>query len=192
MNSVLKKSILHLMDSQPDLKQGRKAEMAEMLSLNRDCGGVIPEWLIELLTNYPLCGAQFGWESPELDEDEAEEDIKKVSWTSYLLYLAKKDSYPLLAWVDWSTPDGMRDVMLETYIGFELLKHGYINVATDGSSSDPYFVPINRGDNPPLFVVSGCAPADPELIMNEELSLVSETLSDFFLKIKKVEIVNDH
>lgn len=189
MNKELRESILHLIESQPVLKQGRKAEMAEMLSLNRDCGGVIPEWLIELMTNYPLCGAEFGWESPDLDEDEVEEDIKRVSWTSYLLHLAKKDSYPLLAWVDWSTPAGMREVMLETYIGIELLKHGYINVAHDGSSSDPYFVPIDRGDNPPLFAVSVCAPADPDLIMKEELFLVSETLSEFFLKIKKVEIV---
>jgi hypothetical protein len=191
MNSELRKSIEHLIEAHPVLKQGRKAEMSEITDLNRECGGIIPEWLIELLTSYPLCGAQFGWESPDLAE-EAEEDLKNLSWTSALLYLAKKDSYPLLAWVDWSTPEAMREVMLETHIGIELLKHGYINVAQDGSTCDPYFVPINRGDNPPLFVVSACAPEDADLIMNEELSLVSETLSDLFLKIKEVEILNDH
>jgi hypothetical protein len=41
--------------------------MIEVLNLNGDCGGVIPEWLIEFLTNYPLCGLAFGWGSPQLD-----------------------------------------------------------------------------------------------------------------------------
>lgn len=183
MNIELSKAVLHLIESHPVLSQrGQPAGMTEMESLNRECGGVIPEWLIEFMTTYPLCGADLGIEDPDAEE------FEPAAWTSRLLYFAKRDQYPQLAWVEWSTPTVMRSAMLENAIGMALLKRGFINVAHDGSTCDPWFVPTDRGDNPPLFAISVCASAGTDSELMDELELVCGKLSELFLKIKAVQL----
>jgi hypothetical protein len=55
-------------------------------------------------------------------------------------------------WLDWSNPWHMRGESLEAYPGIAILERGYINVAIDpGGGGNPYFIPTDEGEDPPLF-----------------------------------------
>ncbi|WP_242972909.1 tyrosine-type recombinase/integrase [Anaeromicrobium sediminis] len=62
-----------------------------------------------------------------------------------------------------------------------ILERGYMCIASCSSGSgDPFFIPINQGDNPPVFRVFHDFGEDTDLILKEGMSLVAEKLSDFF------------
>ena len=95
MNQNVKRSVIALLERAGSVAQaGSRAAAEEMMALNQECGGIIPGWYIELVTTYPLCGLELGWQSSAPDED--------------------NDG---VSWMHWSDPAGMRREMLEYYPG---------------------------------------------------------------------------
>ena len=136
-------------------QQGRTADPARMAALNEEMNNRIPEWYVELLTSIPLCGLQLDWESD--DEEGAEGTI------------------------EWSDENGIRSESLECYPGLAILERGYVNVGSDPSGSgDPYFIPADQGDDPPVYQVYHDVSDDADEILSEGLELVAESLSEFF------------
>ncbi len=119
---------------------------------------VYPIWLLDLLSVVPLCGLELGWREfePELDDDG-------------------------VAWVRVSDAEGILWETLEGYPGLGILPAGYVNFGGDaGGGGDPYFVPVDEGDDPPLYQVYHDAGTVAESILTEGRKLVSSKLSEFF------------
>lgn len=130
----------------------------EMQKLNTDCDGLIPGWYIEMMTTYPLCGLSFEWQAFEPD-----------------------GNFNGVSTAGWSSPRHMRGEMFDAYPGEAIRPRGYINVALDeNGGGDPYFIPTNRGDNPPLFQVYHDVSDDPDEIIQDGMKMAAEKLSDFF------------
>src|SRR5687768_10512330 len=107
MNPDIRRSVVALLEKAGAAGQvGSRATLSDVVALNQECGGTIPDWYIELITEYPICGLELGWQSSAPDEDD-----DGVSWMA------------------WSVPSEMRSEMLECYPGIALRPHGYGNVA---------------------------------------------------------------
>ena len=90
-----------------------------------------------------------------------------------------------IAWMEWSDPNNIRSESLECYPGLAILERGWINVASDsGGSGDPYFIPTDQGDNPPVFQVYHDVGDKAEVILAEACRLAAPSLSDLFRQAK--------
>lgn len=117
-----------------------------------------PGWLLDLLSTVPLVGLELGWQADDPDEDD--------------------DG---LAWVRVSDGDGILRESLELYPGLDILPAGYVNFGGDAiGGGDPYFLPINEGEDPPLYQVYHDGGDDAATILAEGRVLVAARLSDFF------------
>lgn len=138
--------------------RGRLADPAQMASLVRDTGDILPDWYVELLTTIPLCDLEIGW--PAFAPRPGDEGI---------------------LWMYLSNPETLRAEMLECYPGMALVKRGYVNLASDTEGSgDPYFFPTDRGDDPPVFRFGQEAGKDPDILIARGWTRVSAHLSDLF------------
>jgi hypothetical protein len=118
----------------------------------------LPNWFIELISKVPLVGSEFGFQEDETEED----DI------SYML---------------WADPNTIIDESLECFPGRAIFERGYICIAScSHGSGNPFFIPINKGDNPSVYRVYHDLGDNPDIILKEGLSLISERLSDLFKK----------
>ena len=70
MNEQLKNSVERLLRrAEANGVAGERADRAKLEAINRKLGGIIPDWYIELLRQYPVCGLEFAWqEYPEEDD----------------------------------------------------------------------------------------------------------------------------
>lgn len=133
---------------------GSIADSAELQRINQDLSGKLPDWYAELISTFPLCGLDLGW------QDEGD-----------------------ISWMIWSSPEQLRSESLEAYPGLAILERGFINVALCAhGSGDPYFIPTDKGDNPPLYQVYHDVSDKPDEIIAEGLQLISASLSEFFRK----------
>jgi hypothetical protein len=131
---------------------GSMADADELQQVNQDLGGKLPHWYAELVLTFPLCSLNLGWQ----DEDD-------------------------ISWMIWSTPEQLRSESLEAYPGLAILERGYINVALCAhGSADPYFIPTDKGNNPPIYQVYHDVSDKPDEILAEGLQLISASLSEFF------------
>ena len=161
MNQHLQRSATALLERASTASQvGRRADRGELIALNQECGGIIPAWYIELMTTYPLCGLELGWQSSASGEDD--------------------DG---VSWMQWSDPAGMRSEMLECYPGIAIRGSGYINVAScSHGTGDPYFIRAVDEDDPAVIQVAHDVSDDPNLILRDGVSVVAERLSQLFTK----------
>jgi hypothetical protein len=161
MNQNLQRSVIALLERAGAAAQaGSRAALDDMIALNRDCGGVIPDWYISLVTTYPLCGLELGWQSSAADGDD--------------------DG---ISWMRWSDPAGMRSEMLECYPGIAIRGRGYVNVAgCSHGTGDQYFIrALNEdGDDPAVVQVAHDVSDDPELILRDGVFVVAGKLSELF------------
>jgi hypothetical protein len=110
-------------------KFGKTADSNVMTQLVHDTRERIPAWYVELLVGFPLGGLEIAWQSDE-----------------------PKEGYDGIAWMEWADPRCIRSESLECYPGLAILEKGWINVAGDSmGGGDPYFMPIDKGDNPPVY-----------------------------------------
>jgi hypothetical protein len=153
MNAEVKKATLELIERAAVAGLvGSLADSAELQQVNQDLSGSLPDWYSELISISPLCGLELGW------QDEG-------------------DTF----WMIWSTPEQLRSESLESHPGLAILKRGFINVALCAhGSGDPYFIPTDKGDNPPLYQVYHDVSDKADEIIAEGLQLVSASLSEFF------------
>jgi hypothetical protein len=141
---------------------GERTTLEAMKALNKDMVERIPAWYVELLVNFPLAGLEIGWQADEPDDED--------------------DG---TAWVEWCDAAGMRSESLECYPGLAILEKGWINVASDAmSGGDPYFIPTDKGDDPPIFQVYHDVSDKAEVILAKGCRQVAASLSAFFLEAK--------
>ena len=143
-------------------KTGKPADRVALNQLVKDTGGRIPAWYVELLVGFPLAGLEIGWQSDY-----------------------PTDGYDGIGWMLWNAPAGIRSESLECYPGLAILENGWINVASDSAGSgDPYFIPTDKGDDPPVFQIYHDIGEDAEVILAEGCRLVAPSLSELFQHAK--------
>ena len=103
--------------------QGRVDDENALRDLNMELGQRIPEWLILLNSTEPLLGLEIDWRAGEFDGS-----------------------------INWADAGRIRSESVECYPGIAILDRGFVNVGSD-SSWEPYFIPTDRGDDPPVFQV---------------------------------------
>ena len=119
---------------------------------------IYPVWLLDLLSDVPLCGLELGW--PAFDP---EPDFDGVLWVRV------SDAGDIL----WES--------LEGYPGLGILSAGYVNFGGDADGGgNPYFLPGHEGDDPPLYQVQHDVGADAETILANGRQRVAARLSEFF------------
>ena len=159
MNQDVKRSVIALLErAGAAARVGSKAAPEEMLALNQECGGIIPGWYIELVTTYPICWLELGWQSsvPEGDDDG-------------------------VSWMEWFGPAGMRSEMMDNYPGVAIYRQGYFNVAgCSHGSGDQYFIRAQDGNNPAVVQIAHDVSNHPELILRDGVYVVAESLSELF------------
>lgn len=133
-------------------QSGRLADLDSLIALNAEMGNRIPEWLISLITTVPLCGLEVDWQANDLDGK-----------------------------IEWADANGIRSESLECYPGLAILGRGFVNIGSDPyGSGDPYFIPTDRGDDPPVFQVYHDVSDQADEILAQGLFEVSPRLSDLF------------
>lgn len=163
MNEILKKAVVELVQRAKEAgKSGKPADANTMSQLVNDTGEKIPAWYVELLVGFPICGLEIAWQSDE-----------------------PKDGYDGIAWMEWADPDAIRSESLELFPGLAILAKGWINVAGDSmGGGDPYFMPTDKGDNPPVYQVYHDVSDKADVILAEGCRLVATSLSDLFQQAK--------
>lgn len=131
---------------------GRLADFDTLASLNAEMGHRIPEWLVALMTTVPLCGLEVDWRA--------------------------NDRHGAIELAD---ANGIRSESIECYPGIAILERGFVNIGCDPyGSGDSYFVPTDRGDDPPVFQVYHDVSDQADEILSGGLFEVSPRLSDLF------------
>lgn len=161
MNAKLRQSALQLVKRADAAgHKGKTANKRQLAALVRDAKGQIPTWYVELLTTFPLCGLELGWQASKPTAD-----------------------YDGVAWMEWSDVAGIRSESIECYPGLAILEHGYVNVASDPEGSgDPYFIHASKNDDPPLYQVYHDVSDEASEILAEGRVLVAKSLSAFLRK----------
>lgn len=160
MNPKLKKAVeAFLVRFNESAAMGQKAERNEIEEVNKQLGGIIPTWYIELITTYPICGISFQWQA-----------------------FPPEDDFDGRSWVMWSRPQDTLTESTELFPGIDLLTLGYFNVACDeDGTGDPYFISAADGDNPTLYQVYHEKLTGVETTVgNWDAAVAADTLSQFF------------
>jgi hypothetical protein len=117
-----------------------------------------PSWMLDLLSAVPLCGLELGWQAFD-----------------------PEPGFDGVLWIEVSNADGILWESLEGYPGLGILPAGYVNFGGDaGGGGDPYFFPVQEGDDPPLYQVYHDMGVDTETILANGRQLVANRLSEFF------------
>ncbi len=131
---------------------GRTADASSLNALNLEMGGRIPEWYQSLLTTVPLCGLEIDWRTEDLDVR-----------------------------ISWNDVNGIRSESIECYPGLAILDRGFINVGSDPiGNGDPYFIPTDQGDDPPVFLVYHDVSDQADEILANGLVQIVPRLSELF------------
>jgi hypothetical protein len=137
---------------------GHRADFGALVALNAEMGHHIPEWLISLMTTVPLCGLEVNWQANDLDGS-----------------------------IEWADTNDIRSESLECYPGLAILERGFVNIGCDPyGSGDSYFIPTDRGDDPPVFQVYHDVSDQADEILSRGLFEVSPRLSDLFRSAKGI------
>lgn len=124
--------------------------------------GVMPGWLVVIQKQFPLAGVCFS-----LDEDQDESKIGVE--------------------MKWFSSSQMIEEALLVYPGKVVLGLGYLPVAAClVGSGDPYFLKMKSCDlqNPPLVRIPHALAIDEDHFLENEIELVSKSLSYFFSQSK--------
>ena len=136
---------------------GRLGDLDALVLLSAEMGHRIPEWLISLITTVPLCGLEVDWQAN-----------------------GRHGS------IEWADANDIRSESIECYPGLAILERGFVNIGCDPcGSGDSYFIPTDRGDDPPVFQVYHDVSDQADEILSHALFEVSPRLSDLFRSAKR-------
>ncbi len=115
-----------------------------------------PQWLADLLREFPLCGLELGWQAypatPEFDG---------------------------VDWVEVSLAECVISETLELYPGLAIHPAGYINFGGGCGSGDPFFISVHDGPDPPLYRVFHDVSDKADVILSQGREMVAPHLSHF-------------
>jgi hypothetical protein len=119
-------------------------------------GALVPDWLIEILTSYPLTGVEF-----ELSEEDDESELG--------------------AEVEWLAPKAIIEESTKLFPGIAAIKLGYLPIGEClTGSGDPYFLKMDGGDDPPLVRIPHEAGDGKSRNLDEsQIEQVARSLSKF-------------
>ncbi|MFO0798348.1 MAG: hypothetical protein U0804_12800 [Gemmataceae bacterium] len=118
---------------------------------------IYPTWLLDLLSDFPLCGLELGWQASAPTPD----------WDG-------------VVWIEVSDARNIVAESRDFYPGVGILPAGYINFGGSSGSGDPYFLCVHDGDDPPIFQVYHDVGVDAATILREGRQQVAPSLSEFF------------
>ena len=85
--------------------------------------------------------------------------------------------------MQWSNTEQIRSESVDCYLGLAILEKVFINIVLElDQGGDPYFIPTEKGDNPPLDQVYHDVIDKAEEMIKNGLELVATSLSEFFSK----------
>ena len=137
--------------------RGFTGNPADWNDINKELGGVIPTWYIELVTTIPLAGLEIGWQEPGHEQPD-----------------------DTIYWAEWFDAQNARLEALELHPGKSILSHGYLCVADGNGTGDQYFISLRDGEDPPLYQIDHETDEDAEEILTKGRYLVASALSGFF------------
>ncbi|MFO0863987.1 MAG: hypothetical protein U0744_04930 [Gemmataceae bacterium] len=143
-------------------QRGSVARPEDLDALIRKHVSYFPDWYFRLITTVPICRLQLGWKSrepspPQYPDDIFDDGISWMIWSSVAEMQSEWDCYP---WI----------IVTEGH---------YLNVAADDEHcGNPYFIPTNLGEDPPLFRVHHEIGKLKEF--DEFATQVAPSLSQFF------------
>jgi hypothetical protein len=135
--------------------RGRVESREELDAFNSECSGIIPEWYLDILERFPICGMELEWPN-STDADET-------------------------VGIEWMDIRNMRSEMLECFPGLAIRERGYICVAgcTMGSG-DQYYICNSDGDNPTVYQIDHDVSDVSEEVIADGREIIFPTLSELF------------
>lgn len=166
MDSQLKKSLHDFINRAKGTKsEGKIVDRETLIKLNDKLDNIIPDWFINLLSSYPLMGAELDFPLYEPDAD-----------------------YDGHISIQFAAAEDIFSETVECYPGVALSGLGYFCFGVDPSGGgDPFFIQNNKGDNPPIFQVYHDVSDSGEIIEREGMEKLADSLSDFFNKARVVK-----
>jgi hypothetical protein len=129
-----------------------------MNQLQDRLGRILPDWFLEMFSLYAISGAYIDFPS---EPDDISMQIAK--------------------------PDDIFDETSESYPGLAIKDLGYVCFGTDPTGGgNPFFIPYNKGSNPPVFQVYHDVSDQGEEIEKEGMVKIAGSLSEFFANAKVV------
>ncbi len=143
-----------------DFLNGRIVKHVELIELEEELLREIPDWIIAMLTTYPIAGLVFRFEAMNGETQAIQfNDFDEISDNYYTL-----------------NP------------GCIVADMGYLCIADDPTGSgNPYFIKLEDGDNPPVYQIEHNFSKNHEQIITNGRHKIAERLSDIFEKQEKLE-----
>ncbi len=136
-----------------DFLLGKVLEYSEYEELDDDLKKAIPDWVVLMLTSYPIAGLIIRFKT-------LAGEVIPIQFSGFA---ELSDNFHI-------EPPGIH-----------LGKLGYICVADDPSEVEhPFFININEGDNPPVYQIKASTLEDPQLILQLHKIKVANSFSEVF------------
>jgi hypothetical protein len=170
----IRENIEKLFGNYPELKNsGIKSDQNIFRRLKRIIKNQIPNWYIELLTEFPIAELKigipfnYGWES---------------------LTDKKQNELPFMP-TEFNDFENIEFIATEEFPGFELIKQNYICIAEDTNKDGNGFYINTKEKNPSvIYIYHDCGNTASELIKNGQI--ISKSFSEFLKVIKPPEFAD--
>ncbi|MFS0862117.1 SMI1/KNR4 family protein [Fredinandcohnia sp. 179-A 10B2 NHS] len=134
----------------------RVATKDEITLLKKELGENLPDWLIQLMTSFPICSSQL-----------------------FIPYTVEGDDEEYELLIDLLDPEEMIVENKHAIPGCAVFDRGYLCIGVESRIGDSYAINIYEGNNPPVYLLNHEYGEETEKIINNK-ELVIEQLSDLF------------
>ncbi|MFC7445324.1 SMI1/KNR4 family protein [Mesoflavibacter profundi] len=174
MERKIRENIEQLFKNYPELNQvGLKTEQSIFQKLKRKVKNQIPDWYVELLTEFPIAELKigipfnYGWET---------------------LKSKKQNELPFMP-TEFNSIENIEFIATEEFPGFELIKENYICIAEETNKGGDGFYINAKVKNPSvIYIYHDCGNDASELIKNGQS--ISSSFSDFLKVIRPSEFAD--
>ncbi|WP_129692040.1 SMI1/KNR4 family protein [Gottfriedia acidiceleris] len=132
----------------------RVASVTEINLLRDELGGNLPDWLINLMSQLPICSSNL-----------------------VVPFAVEDEEFELL--IDFLDPKELIEENKSLVPGCAVFNRGYLCIGVESGIGNPYAINISEGNNPPVYLLDHEYGEDTEqIIKNKEI--IVERLSDLF------------
>lgn len=132
----------------------RVASITEINLLRDELGENLPEWLINLMSQVPICSSQL-----------------------VVPYAGENEEFELL--IDFLDPSELIQENKSLVPGCAVFNKGYLCIGVENGVGNPYAINIREGNNPTVYLLDHDYGEDTEQIIKNKVVIV-ERLSDLF------------